>query len=135
VIYCFAARTFCNSLMENPRRHHQPGTGLFGPSSLLKALFQTLETGATIVHGVSGAGYWSLVLPSVVLAPVKTAAWWRSCSWGPRWTFSRTHARNIFRYCIPGARAELMQSSTSTRLPDVGTVLGAVLPGDIYLRL
>lgn len=124
VLYAFAARSFCNSLMEIHNAIISRELA-FRTSSLLQALFQTLDTGATIVLAVMGAGYWSLVWPSVVLAPVKTIAWWRSCSWRPRWNFSRVYARSIFRYCVQLLGAEIMQFiNINADFLIVGKVLG-----------
>lgn len=80
----------------------------FKTSSVFNFLFQLFDAVTTIIMAVMGAGYWSLVLPKLILAPLKTIIWWKYCNWRPRLVFSLDHARDIFRFSIQYLGATLM---------------------------
>jgi len=80
----------------------------FKTKAVIMSGFQVLDTAATITMAILGFGYWSLVLPKLLLAPLNTLAWWKLCGWRPGFRFSLKHARAIFNYCIRVLGARLL---------------------------
>lgn len=58
---------------------------------------QLADSIGMIVMAALGAGYWSLVVPKLVLAPVMTSAYFFISDWRPARRFSRRHADEIIR--------------------------------------
>jgi PST family polysaccharide transporter len=107
VIYCFAAGAFFASLMQIHDSIFNREMA-FRALSLFGMVFQILEAAAMMALAILGAGYWSLVLPKLLLAPLKTAVWWRFCSWRPRLNFSWEHARDLLRFSLQTQGARIM---------------------------
>ena len=61
-------------------------------------LLRFIQYGATIALAFKGFGVWSLVIPELIVAPIKRIGFWILCSWRPTGIPKLAHCRAIFSY-------------------------------------
>jgi len=70
----------------------------FKKATLVKLISDTLVKGTTIIMAFAGFGVWSLVVPEVLIAPIKSLLYWWVCPWRPHWRIDFHYMKKIFDY-------------------------------------
>jgi PST family polysaccharide transporter len=70
----------------------------FREQTILQMLVVACSSALSIALAWFGAGAWSLVLPALLVAPLNLVLLWRIVRWLPRFSFSVTDTRKIFRF-------------------------------------